>query len=77
MKQKTAVEWFYDELMTTDVKDHVELLIKAKEMEKVQIIDAYYNAQIGMIETLTGTTPQKIQDDKEDAEQYYSQTFEK
>jgi hypothetical protein len=42
MKQKTAVEWLYDQLMTTDVKDHVELLIKAKEIEKQQMADAFY-----------------------------------
>jgi hypothetical protein len=64
MKQKTAVEWLYDQLMTTDVKDHVELLIKAKEMEKEQIMDAFND---GVNDECIGgsKTP----------EQYYNETF--
>jgi hypothetical protein len=63
MKQKTAVEWLYDQLMTTDVKDHVELLIKAKEMEMEQIIEAFNDAvNAGYNEPTNGG-------------QYYNETF--
>jgi hypothetical protein len=69
MKQKTAVEWLYDQLMTTDVKDHVELLIKAKEMEKQQMKDAVL-AQCSKSNKLKSIFEKQF-------DNYYSETFEK
>ena len=60
---KTAIEWLVDELeldmFATD--EEMEIIIKAKEMQKEQIIDAYQTSHISMMT----------------AEQYYNETFRK
>jgi hypothetical protein len=60
---KTAIEWLVDELeldmFATD--EEMEIIIKAKEMHKEQIIDAYQTSHISMMT----------------AEQYYNETFRK
>lgn len=60
---KTAIEWLVDELeldmFATD--EEMEIIIKAKEMQKEQIIDAYQTSHISMMT----------------AEQYYKETFRK
>jgi len=50
----------------------------AVETEKQQIIDAYHKGQIVMIEDFMEATGTKIhvpENDREDAEQYYKETF--
>ena len=61
--KKTAVEWLIEMFNITNVKlSHHKLIIEqAKEMEKVQIIDAYETSHISMMT----------------AEQYYNETFNK
>jgi hypothetical protein len=62
MKQ-TAVEWYFTELWSAPKDKFIwhSILIKAKEMEKEQIKDAYnYGQQIPPFEY---------------AEQYYNQTY--
>jgi hypothetical protein len=70
--EQTAVEWFAKELyekfeMKGDGKVFDELLSQAKEMEKQQIIDAYY--QIGK------DHQDMIFPIEKNAEQYYKETF--
>jgi hypothetical protein len=65
MEQKqTAVEWFYQRILSKDIKSIFE---QAKEMEKEQIIDANMAGQmfIGAVEGHY----------KNDAEDYYNETF--
>jgi hypothetical protein len=79
-KQQTAVEWFANESWQLKVQldnqeisvdeyalFYVRLLYKAKEMQKQQIIDAFWNG-----DNTDCTSEQNI---KEFAEQYYEQTY--
>ena len=66
---KTAVEWYNEEINKLNVGNNArvfiaKLLEQAKEMEKEQIMDAYY----------TGHDDVKDNPDRE-AEQYYNETF--
>jgi hypothetical protein len=82
MKQ-TAVEWLVEQLPIYGynvVKIFPELLEQAKEMEKQQIIEAYYKSQLDLIEIVVeGLQPKENPDleDKTDAEQYYNETYNK
>ena len=69
MKQ-TAVEWLMQQLPTIDKYDpyYQDLFTQAKEMEKEQIIDAYY--QIGK------DHQDMIFPIEKNAEQYYTETYE-
>ena len=59
---KTAVEWLVNELRNgKEFND--ELIEQAKEMEKEQIMDAYIQGSISLTS-------------KNDAEQYYKETYE-
>ena len=61
MKQ-TAVEWLYNEIKHIIPNDYVRKFEQAKEIEKQQIIDAYYyDPNCDAI--------------KDDGEQYYNETF--
>jgi hypothetical protein len=67
MKNKTAVEWL-QEAMTKKMNSKIgpsflELFVKAKAMEKEQIIKAHFDAQ-----PFSGTMLYN-------AEQYYKETF--
>jgi len=66
MKQ-TAVEWLYEHILLTplDIRSINKCLEQAKEMEKEQIINAYWDGYIKPYsqEMLT------------EAEQYYNETF--
>ena len=65
MKKETATEWLFKQLWE-EPKDKFTwnaILIKAKEMEKEQIIQAYY--QNGWNDN----------DNEHNAEQYYNQTY--
>jgi len=45
MSKKTAVEWFFEQIMYADVDIKVwrEIYDQAKEMEKEQMLDIYIN----------------------------------
>ena len=47
MKQQTSVEWLFETMAKIPMTDWYEVLQKAKEMEKKQIIDAYNEAYFG------------------------------
>lgn len=71
MKQ-TAVEWQHIELSKflygkSEFTDSNDILIKAKEMEKEQMIDAWSNGWLNDY--------QSDADVKDSAEQYYNETF--
>jgi hypothetical protein len=68
MKQ-TAVEWYFTELWSAPKDKFIwhSILIKAKEMEKEQIIDARIDGDENY--TLVGNKR------KEYAEQYYNETY--
>ena len=67
-KKLTAVEWF---AMITKELGYVsdEQFEKAKEMEREQIIEAFWNGD--------NTDCLSEQNSKEFAEQYYNQTYQK
>jgi len=64
MEKQTAVEWFYQRILSKDIKSIFE---QAKEMEKQQIIDANMAGQM-----FIGVCPGHY---KNDAEEYYNETF--
>lgn len=68
-KQQTAVEWFIVECGkygdTAQIPD--EVIEQAKEMEKQQIINAFWNG-----DNTDCTSEQNV---KEFAEQYYNETY--
>jgi len=64
MKQ-TAVEWLVEELPILKIQLLEKVVAKAKEMEKEQIIESYWNGTID----LEKNEALKI------AEQYYNETF--
>jgi hypothetical protein len=79
-KQQTAVEWFANESWQLKVQldnqeisvdeyavSYVRLLYKAKEMEKEQIINSFWNG-----DNTDCTSEQNIE---EFAEQYYNETY--
>jgi hypothetical protein len=82
-KQQTAVEWFIEELeykgdlretpsirniqLNIDTSDYMELKVQAKEMEKQQIINAFWNG-----DNTDCTSEQNIE---EFADQYYNETY--
>jgi hypothetical protein len=72
-KQQTAVEWYAIEMaeylrsMYGDGIINIDILKQAKEMEKEQIINSFWNG-----DNTDCTSEQNI---KEFAEQYYKQTY--
>lgn len=73
MKQ-TAVEWLYEHILLTplDIRSINKCLEQAKAMEKQQIIEAWDNG------FANGYDLGKYNDEcsPEDAEQYYTETYE-
>jgi len=70
--KKTAVEWQHIELSKflygkSEFTDANDILIKAKEMEKEQMIDAWSNGWLNDY--------QSDEDVKNSAEHYYNETF--
>ena len=63
MKRQTAVEWLVDELILEGFNVPKVFYDKAKEMEKEQIIEAYYYDP-------------NCDEIKDDGEQYYNETYE-
>jgi hypothetical protein len=78
-KKQTAVEWLFEQLedqgdswenvsigriqISIKVEDYLKIKEQAKEMEKEQIIDAYYYDP-------------NCDEIKDDGEQYYKETYE-
>lgn len=62
---KTAVEWLCEQY---HLKQDIEIVKQAKEMEKQQIIDAYHRGYANAI-----SVPNK----EYNPEQYYNETFNK
>lgn len=62
---KTAVEWFFEQIMYADVDIKVwrEIYDQAKQMEKEQIIDAYWDGG------------QDVPIHVSTCEKYYNETF--
>jgi Zn/Cd-binding protein ZinT len=78
MKEKTAVDWFWDEVwgktLGRDAEFFAQKLQQAKQMEKEQIKAAYNRGyQDGEIDSL-GLRDGDVQY-FDDAEQYYNETF--
>jgi hypothetical protein len=69
MEKKTAVEWLEQEILKPNLSMK-EILEQAKEMEKEQIIDAYFDS------TSQFSVDARM-DYPKSAEQYYNETFEK
>jgi len=63
MKQ-TAIEWYFTELWNAPKDKFIwhSILIKAKEIEKEQIIDSYWDGC-------------RNWDNEKEAEQYYNETY--
>jgi hypothetical protein len=78
---KTAVEWLYEQILLTplDIRSINKCLEQAKEMEKQQIIDAYWGGLNGYINDYSET--KKVGNELIEikfgggAQQYYNQTF--
>lgn len=73
-KQQTAVEWLLDNLISEpyseeDFEHNKECWIKAKGLEKQQIIEAFWNGD--------NTDCLSEQNAKEFAEKYYNETYGK
>jgi hypothetical protein len=62
----TAVEWLFEQVWITSGEDLPELLEQAKEMEKLQIVDAYQQG----FNNAYFSNPLN-------SEQYYNETFKK
>ena len=70
MKQ-TAVEWLYEVFYGTETFNQKEVLKKAKEMEKEQIMKAFYKGrQEEQYKNLFNNHVRKSE------EQYYKETYE-
>ena len=67
MEKQTAVEWFYQRILAKDIESVFE---QAKEMEKQQIKNAWFDSTIQFDNTAEMTY-------KKDFEQYYNETFKK
>jgi hypothetical protein len=67
MAQQTAVEWFYQRILSKDIKEVFE---QAKAMEKEQIIDAYENG-------VGDENERNLSGQFTNAEQYYNETYNK
>jgi hypothetical protein len=70
MKQ-TAVEWLYEVFYSTDTFKQAEVLKKALEMEKEQIMRTAWHCHIEGVEQGSKTSQEYIKY----AEQYYNETF--
>jgi len=66
MKQPTAVDWLFENILMTplDIRSINKCYLQAKEMELEQIIKAFNEGTFA-------------NDERVNAKQYYNQTFEK
>ncbi len=70
MKQ-TAVEWLFKNIWTNPPENLLEFLDKAKEMEKQQIMKAYYDGR-------NDESSSKARHNyNRNSEEYYNETFNK
>jgi predicted secreted protein len=65
--EKTAVEWLVNQLKEGIVFNEIEVIEKAKEMEKQQIVSAFNKGFV---------TDQWDKSKENKSEQYYNETFE-
>jgi hypothetical protein len=73
MQMKTAVEWFYEEIWKQfGFSCSSNILEKAKEMEKDQIMDARVNGVIRGIDICDFPTKESLH---EEHLKYYNETF--
>jgi len=70
-KSLTAVEWLIDWLMDNPITSdgYIEAMMKAKQMEKEQIMNAWLSS-----DTDSMYEPKQLH---EQAEQYYNETYKK
>jgi hypothetical protein len=86
--KQTAVEWFEELLhfeckyslnneviINYDVLDNI--IMKSKQMEKEQIIDAWKNGFMSTGEGWNGEIPPECHGEVLDTEEYYKETYEK
>jgi hypothetical protein len=69
MAQQTAVEWFYQRILSEDIKAVFE---QAKAMEKEQIMESYSD---GVFDG--ATSDEFYEDTKASGEQYYNEIYNK
>jgi hypothetical protein len=63
--EKTAVEWFFDNLKNHEIQaEHFELYQQAKAMEKNQILNTWYACKLSIIDR-----------DGMSIEDYYNKTY--
>lgn len=83
-KQLTAVEWLFWKLYIlkdVEYESIMQLYEQAKEMEKEQIIEAYHEGQLCILDFFKkrlvpmGFESTSYKEDKEDANEYYKITF--
>lgn len=73
MEQQTAVEWLYEQIKFTNKDVYNELFEQfeqAKQMEKKQIVEAFYQGV-----DQESDTHGAMNLDRKDAENYYNETF--
>ena len=68
MKKQTAVEWLVNVVQSCIAPDYIpkEIVEQAKEMEKQQIINTWYDCKLSIIDK-----------NPTDAEQYFNKTYKK
>jgi hypothetical protein len=60
MKKQTAVEWLVEQLFWSEQMERIERVVQqAKEMEKQQIIDAFWNVETNNAEEYYNQTFEK------------------
>jgi hypothetical protein len=73
----TSIEWLVNEIKSfgIDTKFINNGIEQAKEMHKLEIIDARDNMQKSCIELANKINPHLFEFNKKDAEQYYNETY--
>lgn len=68
MKKQTAVEWLVNVVQSCIAPDYIpkEIVEQAKEIEKQQIINTWYDCKLSIIDK-----------NPTDADQYYNKTYKK
>ena len=70
MEQQSAVEWFFGQMPKKLHSHYKKQLEQAKEMEKEQIVEAFYQGV-----DQESDTHGAMNLDRKDAENYYNETF--
>ena len=94
MSKQTSVDFIFEKLeaiarmqadyvpdiLSITEAEYEAILTQARAMHRKEVVEAYHNAQLGIIEIYAKKigmelTPE-ITEDKEDANQYYNDTFQ-